>query len=342
MPRGSQPGCTARKGPQGNVVRCSRALTPRGACLASSLRARGVGRRDAASRSSRVVPATLRLAFLASLARRPSRDPVGVLLGTRRTHPGVVREAEDQTPGPDRGAERNLPRRQLDRQEDGPARPRQCPGHHPPLCAAEPRRCPVGARAGCGGFPAAAPGLLLHPRGGGPDELGGRLPPVRPQAGHRHRHKHGPHLPGNGRHRPMVAAGREAMPQLMLAFTILLTVGVYLLCKALYLRHPHPLLNIVLLGAGLVIATLLALKIPYQAYVPGRRIMTALLGPATVGLAVPLYRHRGLLRRYAPAIVAGVGVGVLVSMLVAMLIALAFGLPREIVRSLLPKSVTIP
>lgn len=132
------------------------------------------------------------------------------------------------------------------------------------------------------------------------------------------------------------------MPQLMLAFTILLTVGAYLLCKALYLRHPHPLLNIVLLGAGLVIGTLLLLKIPYQAYVPGRQLMTALLGPATVGLAVPLYRHRSLLRRHAPAILAGVGLGCLVSMLVALLIALAFGLPREIVLSLLPKSVTIP
>jgi predicted murein hydrolase (TIGR00659 family) len=132
------------------------------------------------------------------------------------------------------------------------------------------------------------------------------------------------------------------MPQLMIAFTILLTLGAYLLCRALYLRHPHPLLNIVLLGAGLVIVTLLALKIPYQAYVPGRQIMTALLGPATVGLAVPLYRHRSLLRRYAPAILAGVGLGSLASMLVAVLIAMAFGLPREIVLSLLPKSVTIP
>src|ERR1035438_10719890 len=57
MPRCSQAGCTAdislsrvspeaiprRKGPQGNAVRCSRDLTPRGACLASSLRARAGG-----------------------------------------------------------------------------------------------------------------------------------------------------------------------------------------------------------------------------------------------------------------------------------------------------------
>ena len=81
-PRESQVGCTARRGPQGDAGHRSRALTPRGAHLAFSLRARAGGRRDAASRSSRVVPATRLLAFLASLARRPSRGPVGVLLGT--------------------------------------------------------------------------------------------------------------------------------------------------------------------------------------------------------------------------------------------------------------------
>jgi predicted murein hydrolase (TIGR00659 family) len=132
------------------------------------------------------------------------------------------------------------------------------------------------------------------------------------------------------------------MRQLTVLFTILLTVGAYLLAKHLYLRYRHPLLNIVLLGAAIIIVTLLALHLPYEAYLPGRQIMTALLGPATVGLAVPLYRHRSLLRRHAPAILAGVVLGSLTSMLVAGLIALSAGLPKEVILSLLPKSVTIP
>ena len=45
--------------------------------LASSLRARGGGRHHASSGSFRVVPATLPLAFLAWLARHPSRGAVG-------------------------------------------------------------------------------------------------------------------------------------------------------------------------------------------------------------------------------------------------------------------------
>lgn len=132
------------------------------------------------------------------------------------------------------------------------------------------------------------------------------------------------------------------MPQILIAFTILLTLAAYWGSKALYLRYRHPLVNIVLLGAGLVIGTLLVLGLPYEAYVPGRKLMTSLLGPATVGLAVPLYRQRDLLRRHAPAILAGVVLGSLTSMLLAGLIALLAGLPHEIVRSILPKSVTIP
>ena len=106
QPRGGQAGCPGRMGPQGNVVRCSpfakqigphrhcrwrgrspegqrpepRDETPQGARLTTSLRARGGVRRDASSGSFRVGPATLPLAFLASLARRPSRGAVGVLL----------------------------------------------------------------------------------------------------------------------------------------------------------------------------------------------------------------------------------------------------------------------
>jgi len=132
------------------------------------------------------------------------------------------------------------------------------------------------------------------------------------------------------------------MQILTAGFCILLTLGAYHLAKALHLRYRHPLINVVLLGATFVIAALLALGIPYQAYVPGRSLMTALLGPATVGLAVPLFRNRDLLRRHAPAILAGVGLGTLTSVLSAGWLATFLALPHDIVLSLLPRSVTIP
>lgn len=125
-------------------------------------------------------------------------------------------------------------------------------------------------------------------------------------------------------------------------FAIGLTLAAYVGMRRLYLRYKHPLLNVVALGAALIITVLVVLGIPYSAYVPAKDIMTSLLGPATVGLAVPLYRHRGLLVRFGPAILGSVALGALLAMLTAGVIAQLGGLPTDVVMSIMPKGVTIP
>lgn len=125
-------------------------------------------------------------------------------------------------------------------------------------------------------------------------------------------------------------------------FAIGLTLAAYVGMRRLYLRYKHPLLNVVALGAALIITVLVVLGIPYSAYVPAKDIMTSLLGPATVGLAVPLYRHRGLLVRFGPAILGSVALGALLAMLTAGGIAQLGGLPMDVVMSIMPKGVTIP
>jgi predicted murein hydrolase (TIGR00659 family) len=132
------------------------------------------------------------------------------------------------------------------------------------------------------------------------------------------------------------------MEQFITAFLIGVTLSSYLLCRSLYLRFNHPLVNVVLLSAAIIIGTLLVCKLSYEAYIPGRDLMTFLLGPATVALAVPLYRNRHLLRKYAMAILVSVAAGSIVSMVSTGLIAKMGGLPREVVISIIPKGVTIP
>jgi predicted murein hydrolase (TIGR00659 family) len=129
---------------------------------------------------------------------------------------------------------------------------------------------------------------------------------------------------------------------LLLTSFIALTVAAYVASRRLYLKINHPLLNVVALSAAVIIAVLVACDLPYAVYAPAREIMTTLLGPATVGLAVPLYRHRGLLRSHGLAILASVGLGAFLAMLSAGLIANLGGLPREVVISILPKGVSIP
>jgi len=132
------------------------------------------------------------------------------------------------------------------------------------------------------------------------------------------------------------------MQQLIVLFTIALTVAAYILSRSLFIRYGNPLLNVVFLSAVLIIATLLACHIPYESYIPGHQIMTELLGPATVALGVPLYKNKHLLKEYSLSILFGICLGSLVSMVSAMLIAQFGGLAREIVISIAPKSVTIP
>lgn len=132
------------------------------------------------------------------------------------------------------------------------------------------------------------------------------------------------------------------MQQLTTPLLVCATLCAYALFRRLSLRYSHPLINVVVLSAAAVVLLLLGLDISYGEYLPARDIMTFLLGPATVGLAVPLYRFRGLLRRYAVPIVASVALGASTAMVSAGGIALAGGLPKDMVMSLLPKGVSIP
>lgn len=125
-------------------------------------------------------------------------------------------------------------------------------------------------------------------------------------------------------------------------FTIVVSIGAYMLSRWLYLRFNHPLINVVLLSTILIISILTLCEIPYEAYIPGKEIMTFLLGPATVALAVPLYRQRALLKQYGTAILWGVGLGTFISMGTAILIAYFGGLSKVVIISIAPKSATIP
>lgn len=80
--------------------------------------------------------------------------------------------------------------------------------------------------------------------------------------------------------------------------------------------------------------------IPYRDYQVGGDLLTFLLGPATVALAVPLYKHGPLLKRHLGAILCGVFLGCLGGILSAGLSTWMLGAPPEVIVSMLPKSVT--
>lgn len=122
-----------------------------------------------------------------------------------------------------------------------------------------------------------------------------------------------------------------------------LTLVAYQLGLAIYQKGGKtPLLNPVLLAVVLVVAILLVTDTDYEQYFEGARFVHFLLGPATVALAIPLYRQFGKVRRSAFAILVSLLSGSFVAASTAVLIAWWLGGSWQSFLSLAPKSVTAP
>lgn len=91
-----------------------------------------------------------------------------------------------------------------------------------------------------------------------------------------------------------------------------------------------------------IMAALWLLRMPYAEYNRGGAFLTWWLGPATVALAVPMYRNglalRGMLHKLSLVVLAGSVTGMLTAGGTAWLL----GAPLPIIMSTVPKSVTTP
>ena len=91
-----------------------------------------------------------------------------------------------------------------------------------------------------------------------------------------------------------------------------------------------------------IVALLLAAHISYADYNRGGDFLTWWLGPATVALAVPMYRNGKRLRRSLPRLLLVVVAGAVVGMATAGGTAWLLGAPIAVAMSAVPKSVTTP
>jgi predicted murein hydrolase (TIGR00659 family) len=129
---------------------------------------------------------------------------------------------------------------------------------------------------------------------------------------------------------------------IMTVFTIVLTVGLYILSRKIYLKLQNPLLAPLLLSTTAIILILHYAGITFEQYKPGKTVMTFLLGPATVGLALPLYLNREILRKSFLPILAGIAGGSIATVTTAVILAKLSGLDTLLVTSIATKSITAP
>lgn len=104
----------------------------------------------------------------------------------------------------------------------------------------------------------------------------------------------------------------------------------------------NPIVNPVAIAAGLLIALLLGTGTPYETYFDGAQFVHFMLGPATVALAIPLYRHLPRVKAALIPMLAALFAGAATAVGTAVGVAAAMGVSRETLLSLAPKSVTTP
>jgi predicted murein hydrolase (TIGR00659 family) len=125
-------------------------------------------------------------------------------------------------------------------------------------------------------------------------------------------------------------------------FWPLATIGLYYLSKMLYQRRPSLWLSPLVAAPAILIVLALALHANYQDYMHDSRWLLALLGPATVAFAVPIYEQRGLIKRYWPVLLFGVTIGSTTAMISAWGFASLLGLDESLRLSLMPRSISTP
>jgi predicted murein hydrolase (TIGR00659 family) len=104
----------------------------------------------------------------------------------------------------------------------------------------------------------------------------------------------------------------------------------------------HPLANPVVIAAAALVALLVVTGTPYVDYFEGAQFVHFMLGPATVALAVPLWRNLPTVRRSLVPMLAALIAGSATAAASAVAIAWTLGAPSDVIASLAPKSVTAP
>ena len=123
-------------------------------------------------------------------------------------------------------------------------------------------------------------------------------------------------------------------------FGVMISILAYEFGVLLKKKTKLAICNPLLLAIVAVIVMLALLDVDYASYKSSANLLSYLLTPATVCLAIPLYEQISLLKSNLKAIMAGIISGVITSLACILVMCLIFGLDHEMYVTLLPKSIT--
>lgn len=123
-------------------------------------------------------------------------------------------------------------------------------------------------------------------------------------------------------------------------FGFFLSLGAYFLGIKIRKVCRMGIFNPLLVAIVLIIAFLCVTHIPFEDYNEGADYLTYLLTPATVCLALPLYRQIKILKEYWVPVLCGLAAGCAATMALVVSLCTLLKMDHQILVSLLPKSIT--
>ncbi|MEH6945972.1 LrgB family protein [Bacillus sp. JJ634] len=125
-------------------------------------------------------------------------------------------------------------------------------------------------------------------------------------------------------------------------YSITITIIAYIAGRKVYTKYPSPFTTPVFLCTIAIVSVLLISGLHFEDYILAKEIITYFLGPATVALAIPLYKNRAIIAKYAIPAISGIILGLAVTLCIAIIIAKLFSFSLNMVQALAVKSVTVP
>jgi predicted murein hydrolase (TIGR00659 family) len=123
----------------------------------------------------------------------------------------------------------------------------------------------------------------------------------------------------------------------VLASLIAYEIGIYI-----KKRGRLSIFNPLMLAIIILISFLSKFHIKYEDYNNGGQIISFFLYPATVALALPMYKKFALFKKNAVSILIGIFSGAIVGFACVVFLSKLFGFTDVLIESLIPKSITTP
>lgn len=125
-------------------------------------------------------------------------------------------------------------------------------------------------------------------------------------------------------------------------FGVSISLLTYFFGMFLRKKFDYAIVNPLLISAILTMIFLLVFDVSYDTYNQGAQYLSVFLTPATICLAVPLYRQVQVLKENVVTVIVPISFGIIAHAITVISLSKLFHVENVLILSILPKSVTTP